>query len=97
MSELKGLLMGVAIAAILYGLMRYLPKWFGAAPMLLFLGFMLWLMVTHGHGSLVAKLVVLVVGESVLGTIWTDATKQRQKRLKKEMEKMEAKDYSSGK
>ncbi|GAX06867.1 integral membrane protein [Secundilactobacillus pentosiphilus] len=97
MSELKGLLLGMAIAAILYVLMRYLPKWFGAIPMILFLGFMIWVMVTSVHGSLIAKLVVLVVGESVLGTIWDETNKQRQKRFKTEIEKMQAKDYSSSK
>lgn len=97
MSELKGLLLGVAVALILYVSMRYLPKWFGAIPMILFLGFMIWLMVTSGHGSFLSKLVVLVVGESVLGYIWDDANKQRRKQLKKEIEKMQAKDYSSGK
>lgn len=97
MSELKGLLFGMAIVAILYVLLRYLPKWVGVIPMILFLAFMIWVIVTTNHGSLLGKLVVLVVGEAVLGTIWDESNKERQKKLKKEMEKMQAKDYTSGK
>lgn len=95
MTDLLGLLGGMAIAAGLYLLLRYLPRWVGAVPMLAFLGFMGWLMVTRGAGQWLSMLVVLVVGESVLGTIWEAATKAKQKHLAQELAKMQAKDLSA--
>ncbi len=39
MSDFKGLMMGMLIVAVIYLADRYLPKWFGAVPSVLFANF----------------------------------------------------------
>lgn len=93
MSEFKGLLMGMLIVAILYVLDRYLPKWFGAIPGIVFLLLMVYIIFTKDQ-SLLAKLMVLIVGEALLNGIWLEALRDRKKKASKEIEKMKAKDIS---
>lgn len=91
MSDFKGLLMGMLVAAILYVLDRYLPKWFGAIPGIAFLLLMLYIIFTKDH-SLLTKLTVLIVGEAILNGIWLETLEERKKKSIKEIEKMKAKD-----
>ncbi|MFH7307178.1 hypothetical protein [Weissella paramesenteroides] len=91
MSDFKGLLMGMLVAAILYVLDRYLPKWFGAIPGIAFLLLMLYIIFTKDQ-SLLTKLTVLIVGEAILNGIWLETLEERKKKSIKEIEKMKAKD-----
>lgn len=92
MSDLRGLLFGLIGVAVIYLLDRYLPKWFGVIPGIAFLGFMGWLLITKSSGHLITILVVLVVGEAVLNSIWFETIEDRKKKLKQELTKMKAKD-----
>lgn len=93
MSEFKGVLMGMLVVAILYVLDRYLPKWFGAIPVIAFLLLMIYIIFTKDQ-SLLTKLTVLIVGEAILNSIWVETLEERKKKANKEIEKMKAKDLS---
>lgn len=86
MSDFKGLLMGMLVAAILYVLDRYLPKWFGAIPGIAFLLLMIYIIFTKDQ-SLLTKLTVLIVGEAILNGIWLETLEERKKKSIKEIEK----------
>ncbi|AMV64791.1 integral membrane protein [Pediococcus damnosus] len=94
MSDLRGLLFGLIVVVAIYLLDRYLPRWVGAIPGVIFLGFMIWLIVAKGSANLVTMLVVLVVGEAVLNGIWLETIEDRKKKLKQELSKMKAKDIT---
>lgn len=85
--------MGMLVVAILYVLDRYLPKWFGAIPVIAFLLLMIYIIFTKDQ-SLLTKLTVLIVGEAILNSIWVETLEERKKKANKEIEKMKAKDLS---
>lgn len=93
MSDLKGLIIGLMIAAAVYIADRYLPKWFGALPGIAFLGLMIFLLITKGHHQVLSMMTVLIVGEAVLNGIWMESLDSRKKKEQRELEKMKAKDY----
>ncbi len=95
MSDFKGIIIGIVVFALLRLVLRYLPKWFGVLPMVGYLGFMVWLVITHGYEPLVSTLIVLFAGEFVLAGIWVEELTKRKRRVTKELEKMQAKDISS--
>lgn len=95
MSDFTGIIIGIVVLVILRLVLRFLPKWFGGLMMVGYLGFIVWLVITHGHGHLVSTLIVLFVGEFVLAGIWVEELTRRKQRGVKELEKMQAKDMSS--
>ncbi|KRM92141.1 hypothetical protein [Liquorilactobacillus cacaonum] len=92
MTDLKGLIFGMIVVAVIYVLERYLPKWFGAVPGILFLILMIYVFVVKGKGQIIEILVVLVVGEAILNGIWMQVLEARKIKAQKELEKMKAKD-----
>ena len=92
MNDLMGLIMGLAVAAVIYGLERFLPKWFGAIPAIAFLVFVIYLMITRGRGQMVSIVVVLLIGEAVLIGIWLNALRDRKNKERRELESMKAQD-----
>ena len=69
MSDFKGLMMGMLIAAVIYLADRYLPKWFGAVPSVLFAVLVGYLVIFY-HTSFFSALTPLLVGEAILNGIW---------------------------
>lgn len=92
MTDLKGLIFGMIVVAVIYVLERYFPKWFGAVPGILFLILMIYVLVVKGKGQIIEILVVLVVGEAILNGIWMQVLEARKIKAQKELEKMKAKD-----
>ena len=94
MNDLMGLILGLAIAAVIYVLDRFLPKWFGAVLAIAFLVFVIYLMITRGKGQTMSVIVVLLVGEAVLNGIWLYALRDRKNKERREMESMKAQDLA---
>ena len=69
MSDFKGLMMGMLIVAVIYLADRYLPKWFGAVPSVLFAVLVGYLVIFY-HTSFFSALTPLLVGEAILNGIW---------------------------
>lgn len=90
MTDLKGLIFGMIVVAVIYVLERYLPKWFGAVPGILFLILMIYVFVVKGKGQIIEILVVLVVGEAILNGIWMQVLEARKIKAQKELEKNES-------
>ena len=84
MSDFKGLMMGMLIVAVIYLADRYLPKWFGAVPGVLFAVLVGYLVIFY-NTSFLSALTPLLVGESILNG---------KKKVQQELERMKAKDLS---
>lgn len=93
MSDFKGLMMGMLIVAVIYLADRYLPKWFGAVPSVLFVVLVGYLVIFH-NTSFFSALTPLLVGESILNGTWLSSLDARKKKVKQELERMKAKDLS---
>ncbi|UOX37814.1 hypothetical protein [Weissella cibaria] len=93
MSDFKGLMMGMLIAAVIYLADRYLLKWFGAVPSVLFVVLVGYLVIFH-HTSFFSALTLLLVGESILNGIWLSSLDARKKKVQQELERMKTKDLS---
>ncbi|KRM94869.1 hypothetical protein FC19_GL000128 [Liquorilactobacillus aquaticus DSM 21051] len=93
MFNFKGYLYALLFVVVLHILDRYLPKWFGALPGVVYLVFILYKMFTQGFT--LPMFLVLIGGEVILNGIWFEAIEARNKKTKKELEKMKAKDISS--
>lgn len=94
MSDLISYAGSLLVAVIIYWTARLFPKWFGGVYNLAFLIFMIYVMVTRGHGQMISMLLVLVLGEALLGGIWLWARDDKKKKQQKELEKMKATDIS---
>jgi len=92
-SDFKGLMMGMLIAAVIYLADRYLPKWFGAVPGVLFVVLVGYLVIFY-HTSFFSALTLLLVGESILIGIWLSSLDALKKKVQQELERMKAKDLS---
>lgn len=84
MAEFTGILSGILVIVVLYLLDRYLPKWFGLVPGVLYLIFILEVMITRGSGHYVPLLMALIVGELVLNAVWMNALASRRKKEQRE-------------
>lgn len=93
MFNFKGYLYALLFVVVLHILDRYLPKWFGALPGVVYLVFILYKMFTQGFT--LPMFLVLIGGEVILNGIWFEAIEAQNKKTKKELEKMKAKDISS--
>lgn len=91
MSDVKGIVFGLLVALIIYILDRYLPKWFGILPGILFLGLIIYLFIFKNI-NILSLLTVFVIGEAILNGIWLDSLDSRNKKIKRELDKMRAKE-----
>ncbi|CAH1851391.1 hypothetical protein [Convivina intestini] len=90
MSDIKNVIIAAIAVGILSLLERYLPRWFGSLPCLAFLIYMIYIMVSRGPSW--TGLLVLVLGEGLLLSIWVEALVARKKKENLAIEKMKAKD-----
>ncbi|MFC0232697.1 hypothetical protein ACFFIF_01675 [Vagococcus entomophilus] len=80
MTEFTSVLFGMVIAAIIYTLDRYLPKWFGGILGIIYFCFMIYQILTNEQ-SILSNISILVIGEIILNGIWL-STLQNRKKLK---------------
>lgn len=94
MDSLIGVAEGMLVVFVIYWTNRLFPKWFGGIYNLSFLIFMVYSMITNDQGQIISMLIVLILGEVILGVIWTSAREDKKRKIKKEIEKMKAVDIS---
>lgn len=94
MDSLISVAEGMLVVFVIYWTNRLFPKWFGGIYNLAFLLFMVYTIITRGQDQLISMLIVLILGEVILGGIWVSAREDKKRKIKKEIEKMKATDIS---
>lgn len=77
MVNFTGIIIGALICGILYLLDRYLPKWFGSIPGIVF--FIVIVVEIVDGKKLSVALLILFLGELLLNGIWMSALQDRKK------------------